>query len=266
MSFSSPIGTRISLDIFQARGQTNPDGWGIGYYIDGLLQVIKEPRPAVRSMLYEFAEHTIETKTLISHVRRSTCGVRSYTNTHPFYRSVYVGGRLSEFAFAHNGTVKDVDRFPPECFSPLGTTDSETIFCYILERLVKRGVVQWTTHDFEFLRDLLTDINDQENEVNCILTNGELLFCYSDENRHNGGLRLLRRTPPFQALDLVEGEDVLGTVEMSTQNIAGPPAEAAMGYIVVTRALTGGEWDEFRPGELVVFREGHIVFPDDRLD
>jgi len=47
MSFRTPINARISLDIFQLRGEVNPDGWGLAYYRDEHLQIIKEAKAAV---------------------------------------------------------------------------------------------------------------------------------------------------------------------------------------------------------------------------
>ena len=42
LSFNVPITAKISLDIFQQRGQVNPDGWGLAFYKDDRLQIIKE--------------------------------------------------------------------------------------------------------------------------------------------------------------------------------------------------------------------------------
>jgi glutamine amidotransferase len=254
MSFNIPVGARISLDLFQEHGKENPDGWGIAFYKDEQLQLVKEAKPAVKSPLFDFVEKYPESKTFISHVRRSTMGTRSYANTHPFYRVVSANGVRSEFAFAHNGTLTDMSKLKLSSFKPIGETDSERLMCHILENV--------DLENFKSLEDSLREVNDGKNTMNCILTDGEYLFCYSDENHHNGGLRYAPQKQPFSSVDLIDEDTTLGFVDLSA-NIEG--VEEQSGYIIVTRALSGNEWTEFNPGELLVFRHGHIVYPDTRV-
>ncbi|MCK5240224.1 MAG: hypothetical protein KAR33_11780, partial [Candidatus Thorarchaeota archaeon] len=54
----------------------------------------------------------------------------------------------------------------------------------------------------------------------------------------------------------------LGSVDIQSANIEG--GEAPSGYIIVTRALSGQDWIEFDPGELIVFKHGEIVYPEKR--
>ena len=102
LSFNVPIIAKISLDIFQERGEANPDGWGLAFYKDDRLQIIKEPHSANNSSLYDFMERYTHSKTIISHVRRSTRGIPSYLNTHPFYRRFRIGSENREFASARD--------------------------------------------------------------------------------------------------------------------------------------------------------------------
>jgi len=41
---------------------------------------------------------------------------------------------VTEWIFAHNGVLNGVEELPQR-FKPLGTTDSKTAFCYIMENL-----------------------------------------------------------------------------------------------------------------------------------
>jgi glutamine amidotransferase len=254
MSFNVPVGARISLDLFQERGKENPDGWGLAFYKGFQLQLVKEAQPAVKSPLFDFVERYPESKTFISHVRRSTMGTRSYANTHPFYRVVSNDKKRTEYAFAHNGTLTDMSALKLSTYRPIGETDSEQLMCHILENV--------KLEDFKSLEATLREANSGKNTMNCILTDGEHLFCYSDENRHNGGLRFAKQIEPFSSVDLIAEDTTLGVVDLSA-NIEGE--EEPSGYIVVTRAISGTEWTEFNPGELIVFRHGHIVYPDTRL-
>ena len=260
MSFSTPINARISLDIFQLRGEVNPDGWGLAYYRDEHLQVIKEAKAAVESTLFDFIENYPQSKTFISHVRRSTRGIPSYLNTHPFYRRVVT----EEYSFAHNGTLTDLSNLHLGHFKPLGETDSEHTFCYILDAIQKREITRWSLTDFEFLERLLRDINSSVNTFNCIFSDGTHLFCYSDENRHNDGLRFFRHDQATGHVEMVADDFKLGSIEIESANIGGLDEIDQTGYVIVTRALTDDAWVEFIPGELIVFKDGEIIYPSSR--
>ena len=262
LSFNVPITAKISLDIFQQRGQANPDGWGLAFYKDDRLQVIKEAHSATNSSLYDFMEKYTHSRTIISHVRRSTRGIPSYLNTHPFYRRVRTDFLDSEFAFAHNGTLTQLEKLRFRKNNPLGETDSEQAFCHLLDVLSERKTSVWTDSDFEVIESNLREINDGKNTLNCIFSDGSYLFCYSDENDHNNGLRFTKQIAPFGSIELVANADRLGSVELRSDI---PSALDQSGYLISTRILTSGEWTEFTEGELIVFKDGQIVYPQSRL-
>jgi predicted glutamine amidotransferase len=55
-------------------------------------------------------------------------------NCHPFVREMW--GRY--WVFAHNGDLKDFDPVLDGPFRPVGTTDSERAFCFLLQQLRER--------------------------------------------------------------------------------------------------------------------------------
>ncbi len=260
MSFSSEVHAGISLDLFQERGKENPDGWGLAFYRDQSLQIIKEAISATRSPLFDFMERHMQSDTFLSHVRRSTRGVSSYVNTHPFYRVVIINGVRREFAFAHNGTLTSMDILDPTDMKPLGTTDSELLFCYLLEQINRRGIAEWGHDAFKFIEGEFRRLNTPENTMNCIFSDGEYLFCYSDENRHNGGLRYVPREHPFDPLDFIEDGRRLGSVDIRSANISDTKPTRNTGHIIVTRVLNESDWREFNPGQLIVFKRGVLVY------
>ena len=264
MSFNLPINARISLDVFQRQGKENPDGWGVAYYQNDHLRLVKEPSPATNSTLFDFIESSTISKTYLSHVRRTTVGIRSYMNTHPFYRKLHIGSQRQEWAFAHNGTLETIEKVDPIRYKPLGETDSERAFCYILEWIEENDTLTWNNNSFSSLNTLLRDINDKTNTFNCLFTEGNYLFCYSDENRYNDGLRFIKQVSPFEKTDLVREDERLGSVEV--REPFENEASKTSGYLIVTEKLTNVNWIEFKTGELVVFKNGHIVFPSSRLD
>jgi glutamine amidotransferase len=164
----------------------------------------------------------------------------------------------SEFAFAHNGTLTQIEKLQFGKFKPLGETDSEQAFCHLLDVISKREIDTWTEPDFKVIGDTLREINDGSNTLNCIFSDGSYLFCYSDENDHNNGLRFAHQNAPFGSVELVTPEDRLGSVELHSEI---PSSLEQSGYLISTRILTQGDWTEFNNGELIVFKYGHIVYP-----
>jgi glutamine amidotransferase len=261
LSFNTPVSAKISLDVFQQRGKINPDGWGLAFYNKSRVQVIKETEPAIDSKLFDFIEQYPESQIFITHVRRSTRGVRSYLNTHPFYRLVASDSSKREYTFAHNGTLAHQERLKLRKFSPIGETDSEHAFCFILDSISNRKIDEWTNDDFQYLEKLLRETNNGQNTLNCLLSDGEYLFCYSDENDHNNGLRFTKQTQPFGRVELVGSDEVLGSIDIQSDSTITPQT----GYIISTRILTKELWTEFENGELIVFKEGAIVYPAERI-
>lgn len=262
LSFNVPITAKISLDIFQDRGATNPDGWGLAFYQDESVQIIKEPLSANNSSLYNFMERYTRSKTIISHVRRSTRGIPSYLNTHPFYRRCQIGSEKREIAFAHNGTITQLEQLRFSEFTPLGETDSERLMCHILDAISTYVIGFWEEDDFTYIEHILRELNDEKNTLNCMFSDGSYFFCYSDVNDHNNGLRFTRQIAPFGSIELVANNDRLGSVELRAEI---PSALDQSGYLISTRILTSGEWIEFTKGELIVFKDGQIVYPRSRI-
>jgi predicted glutamine amidotransferase len=67
----------------------------------------------------------------VAHVRNRTVGTPALENTHPFKRVLW--GR--DWVFAHSGTLPKVKGKPLREFTPVGDTDSEHAFCWLLAEL-----------------------------------------------------------------------------------------------------------------------------------
>lgn len=264
LNFSHPINTKISLDLFQLRGKENPDGWGVAYYRENKLHVIKEPMPSIKSSLFDFVEDYPRTCTLVSHVRRSTRGGKRYANTHPFYRELSIGSHVQEYTFAHNGTLQDVSSLTSDFYKPVGETDSERAFCYLLDTIRQRSIESWSSREFGLIESLLQDMNTPDNTLNCLFSNGNMLFCYSDENDHNAGLRFLSLSKTSRSFELRDEDKQYGEVKVGTSLVDGIEQPNIQGVLVSTRRLGNHDWTEFRGGEMIVFKNGKMVYPLDK--
>lgn len=90
MSSRLPTTVTFSLDEFSRHGGgTGPhrDGWGIAYYEDGDVRLIKEAEAAADSACVRFIkEHDFESSLVISHIRKATLGVRCRSSRNSLIR------------------------------------------------------------------------------------------------------------------------------------------------------------------------------------
>jgi len=178
MSSRNPSTLNYSLHEFSKHGgltHANKSGWGIAYYEDDDVFLVKEALPASASPLAKYiSDEARESTCVIAHVRLATTGSNSLKNTHPFRRAL---GRRTH-VFAHNGDLKGLhdeytDPFPH--YEPIGETDSELAFCILLERLFS----YWTQNKASTpsLNDRLSVFADFASEMS---NRGSANFLYSD--------------------------------------------------------------------------------------
>ncbi|MBM4241314.1 MAG: class II glutamine amidotransferase [Euryarchaeota archaeon] len=249
LSFKHPITPSLSFKGFRHRGEKNPDGWGVAFYPDESVQIIKEAIKSNESSLSKFLENysKIKSKIFIAHVRESSQGMTSYKNTHPFLREL----NSKEYAFAHNGTLENYKAvLEISSFRPVGETDSEHAFCHIMNCIKDRSINKWINDDFKWLKNKFLEVNSF-GKFNCILTDGEFLFCYRDINGSRK-LHYTYRKAPYNRFRLKD-EDL-------EVNIHGEEESGQSGFIIATNPLTSEKWDSFKFGELIVFKGGKIVF------
>ncbi|HTN87804.1 MAG TPA: class II glutamine amidotransferase [Sorangium sp.] len=227
-------------------GRTGPhaDGWGLAFFEGRAARVFLDPSPAAESPLARFLSETpIKTLLAIGHIRRRTRGDVLLANTHPFVRELW--GR--HWVFAHNGTLPRVRRRALGRFNPIGTTDSEHAFCYLLEGLRSAfpGYPRRTSELWEAVAALGGELG-QDGTFNFLLGDGRHLFA-----RCATRLCHIVRKAPFGVAALVD-DDV--RVDFST--VTTPKDRVA---VVATAPLTANEtWIQGQPGELWVFDGGEL--------
>lgn len=248
MSFNEPVKPNLSVKGLRKKAERNPDGWGMACYPDKSAQVIKEPIEAGDSFLSEFLRNysEISSKIFIAHVRKSSVGSVSHKNTHPFSREL--NGR--EYVFAHNGSLNNYEKLDTGRFKSIGETDSEHVFCNILNEIEIRQINSWSADDFLWLNQKLDDINS-DGKFNCIFSDGEHLFCYHDKNDFND-FCLVQRISPYEIFQFQDNEFEVYLIQEEKKS--------QKGFIIATNPLTDEEWKSFLPGELMVFKNGEIVY------
>ena len=105
---------------------------GIAFYEGKGYRSFHDPIASVNSEIAKFIQqYSIKSTQVISHIRKANRGRVCLENTHPFSRELW--GRT--WSFAHNGQLKGIKNKTLNNYLPVGTTDSEHAFCWILGQL-----------------------------------------------------------------------------------------------------------------------------------
>ena len=245
MNCNVPTDIVFSFTGFATRGgrtDEHKDGWGIAFFEGAGVRHFVDYESAVASPIAELIKRCpIKSKNVIAHIRKATQGRVSLENCHPFVRELW--GRY--WVFAHNGDLKNFAPRLDGAFRPVGSTDSEQAFCYLLQQLRRRFGDTHPELDAltVALRELTAEIASH-GTFNMMLSDGTALFVHCSTHLH-----YVVRQYPFATAKLSD-EDL--SVDFS--QVTTPRDRVA---IIVTAPLTTNEtWTQFAPGELKVFVEG----------
>lgn len=192
MSSRYPATLHMSLEEFSRHGGLSgphKDGWGIAWYDERDIRLIKEASPAADSACVRFIqENPFATRFALSHVRKATQGAVALRNCQPFVREM--GGAWH--CFAHNGDLAGIDAampIRPETFRPVGETDSEFAFCALLERLRplwsgREGPSLESRHE---VVELFAAELRKLGPANFLYCDGDALFAHGDRRHHDDG-------------------------------------------------------------------------------
>ncbi|MDE2397293.1 MAG: class II glutamine amidotransferase [Burkholderiales bacterium] len=245
-----PTAATFSLAGFAARGGATAehgDGWGVAFHEGGDCRVFMDAGRASESPLADFlCRHPIRARTIVAHIRRATQGRVGLANCHPFRREAW--GR--SWTFCHNGDLKDFQPRLEGRYTPLGQTDSEYAFCWLMQEL-QRSLGDDAAPTPSRLAPRLAELAAQASasgRFNFLLCDGEALYAHASTRLH-----WVRRRHPFARVRLVDRE-----IEIDLAR-ANRPTDRMV--VVATEPLTHGEaWTAFEPGELRVFAGGRSVW------
>lgn len=255
MSFEGELAPSFTLHCLDA-GRELPDGWGLGYYPAGepSAAVLKEPAPpqdSIRSQL-ALAWEQVASSQFVLHIRHATWGSLSDANTQPFSRS---WGRR-DWLFAHAGSLEKKRPQPVGPFEAIGSTDTEQVFCELLNKLYEKTWKSLADVDLGTLASWLRELNEHGGMTLCV-TDGRDLLAHADGR----GVPLWIGTlvPPY---DKIAFGDVDLEIDLTKRG-----AKSRKGVIVCTEQLAPKEgdaakaikWRQLAPGELVVIREGAVI-------
>ena len=240
--------------LMQRGGDTGPhrDGWGIGFYEGRACRLFHDPQPSCASEVAELIHrYPIKSCIVISHIRQATHGRVCLENTHPFVRELW--GR--HWTFAHNGKLDGVKKRALSFYRPVGTTDSEYAFCWMLDQIRHR----WPTRPPKRRATLHRMIQKLAGELsahgtfNMLLSDARELYVFCTTK-----LTWLTRRAPF-------GEACLSDAEV-TIDFAGETTPNDIVTVIATAPLTENEtWNVMTRGEFIIFRDGLPLTSKNRL-
>jgi glutamine amidotransferase len=229
-------------------GQTAPhkDGFGVTFYEDKGCRTFKDAQPSSESAIAQLiSKYPIKSCCVISHIRQANRGRVSLENTHPFSRELW--GK--DWTFAHNGQLTGIKKLKTTWYQPVGTTDSEHAFCWLLSQIREKYPNKPPTNIKTVFR-LVVKLAKQLHQMgiaNFFLSDGRYLLCHCSNNLH-----WLTRRAPFGVAAL---KDLEMTVDFKQETTANDVVS-----VIATKPLTTNEsWQKMQPNEHQLFDLGEPI-------
>ncbi|MCC7541172.1 MAG: class II glutamine amidotransferase [Deltaproteobacteria bacterium] len=256
LSFDGPATPQITLGatLRQADPVGEPFGWGFAWYPSDTrsASVVKDPTSIGDNPMTKVLRdwERFRSDVFLCHVRGAAKRIKEQ-DTQPFSRA-YAG---RDWVLCHNGDLLgDLDAELPlgsrPAFEPVGHTDSEHLFCWLLEHAREAGARSLREIGWPELHGWLERL-DQLGTSNLLLSDGEHLVVYHDAERFNGLHWLRVRHGAGQSRFVSEAIDV-------QLDRARAPARDALLFSSVP--LSDEPWHAMQGGQMLVVRAGAIVW------
>ena len=248
MSANVPTDICFSFSgLLERGGRTGPhrDGWGISFYEGDGCRIFHDPESCADSAIAKLIKgYPIKSNIIISHIRLANRGKVGLENTHPFCRELW--GK--HWTYAHNGQLKGIKKFPLTHFKPVGTTDSEHAFCWIMDQIklhFKKPPRNSNTLK-NFIKKLCAELN-KLGTFNILLSDSRHLFAHCSSK-----LCWISRKAPFGEASLTDAELSVDFGKETTPN--------DIVTIIATSPLTSNEaWNIMTKGDFLCFKLGEII-------
>ncbi len=254
LSFDSPSSPSIQLKLPEQLQASHPLGWGIAWYPNDHQAAIVSKDPAARGMdaqmdaLSDWANFRSTV-----YFCKAQGAARGYTHheTQPFTRS-FAG---HDWIFLHNGDLdknklRDLHKDKSRFLEPLGKTDSELAFCYLLGKMMETEARKLSDVSNETLLGWFEQL-DPLGSADISISDGITMaaFCGTGSVRKLFYTRLVPPNPQriFNSesalLDLNDPRDTYRTLTA-----------------VTSCRFDAGQWLAMQPGQLLIIRRGAIVW------
>ncbi len=236
-------------------------GWGFGWYPndDYGASIVKDGMAKDTQTLLDTLKDGTSFRSTMFMCKVKGIG-RQYTqhDSQPFRRSF--GGY--DWMFLHNGqldshALKEIQTDTSGILEPVGQTDSELAFCFLLGKIMQASAKALTDVDGNELLEWMQQL-DQLGSADFVISDGRSMAVYHGKNSEAALYthRVLpsEKPPLFESdlicLDLEDPRDSLRTV-----------------FMVTSFDFMGNVFDPVKPGQLIIVRRGAVYWnsqPDDQ--
>ncbi|SMF24890.1 class II glutamine amidotransferase [Pseudobacteriovorax antillogorgiicola] len=255
MSFDSLSSPSIFLENLRDVPHAKRSGWGVAWYPhDGpAASIVKDSSSKDATDLASTLSNwdNFSSTTFLCKVRG---GAKRYThqNTQPFSRTY--GGR--DWLFMHNGELdrgslqEKVMADNSQFLLPMGDTDSELIFCYILGKMAQHQYLTLSDAPWETLRSWLQEL-EEFGTINIAISDTRHTVLYHGQVFEDK-LFYTRVCPPHDELKYHSTE---------VHILLDRPTDTNRTLVMASSTnFPQGDWEEVAPGQLVVVRLGAIQY------
>ena len=209
-----------------------------------------DAKPSVSSKIAAFLkDYPIKSKNVISHIRRGNRGKVSLENTHPFKRVIW----KEYWCFAHNGEYKGIKKRKLLKFFPVGTTDSEYAFCWLLDKIILKYEIKPRSLKgmFKYIEELCYELSKM-GISNLLFSDSKHLYAFCSTN-----LYWITRKSPFKKAHLIDEELSIDFKEVTTKT--------DIVTIIATQPLTKYEkWNKISKNTFLIFKDGNIIHSSEK--
>jgi transglutaminase-like putative cysteine protease/predicted glutamine amidotransferase len=252
-SLDCPSSPSVLLKLPTAREQNQSYGRGFAWYnVEELsTTVVKETKyadqPAFSTIMEDFTR--FHSTIFIGHVRGAVKRLVQQ-DAQPFTRS-YAG---RDWVFVHSGDLQvgyknhiplEKDTF----FEPIGSTDSEYIFCFLLEKFRVAGARSLADAGWQNILNWLTEVN-AFGTANFIISDGLDVVVYHDKNAFNP-LFYYRSCPPHKVTHF---ETPVFVIDLSS------PLDLNHTFVIVGNENVNGACRPMQNGQMIVLRRGQVIW------
>ena len=212
------------LKEFFSHSREHSNGWGIAVFEHGVQNVEREPvRASASSYLKSRLAAGFEVTAMMAHIRKATMGHVEYRNTHPVVKRDESG---RTWTLIHNGTVFEPGVLNPYVHRQEGTTDSERILLYLVDRInenLEDALGSFDVNERFRVAEDVVRILAPGNKLNLVFSDGEYLYVHKNAP---GTLYIL---------------------------------EDGKGVFFSTRPLGKGDWNEVPQNQLLIYKDGQRI-------
>src|SRR4029078_11827227 len=185
-------------------------------------------------------------RNVICHIRKANRGKVCLENTHPFVRELW--GR--NWCYAHNGQLKGIKNvLQLKHFNPVGTTDSEYAFCWMLDEIIKKFKTPPKNAALWKLLAALCEELSSFGVFNILLSDSKYLYAHCSTK-----LVWITRKAPFGKAKLVDDD-----LSVDFQHKMAP--NDIITVLATTPLTDNEEWHKAQKGEFLIFKDGERISP-----